>query len=727
MHLRAAAGTVRLVRLMRRSARHRDSTLNRQLRHITAVLITCLLLTPALVRAQVPATHDTARVRLDSLQVIVTRSAVAPERSPTSIWVVERAAIQDGRPTVTLDEALAAVPGLVVSNRHNFSLGPRIIMRGMGARAAFGVRGVRVLVDGVPLTMPDGQTNLNNLDLGSAGSIHVLRGPASALFGNAAAGVIAVETETAPGPFATETRLITGDQGRGDMTRFLKVQTKIGQTVRGVDYIASLARMEVDGYRDHARTRQTLFNGRARVMAGSATRLSFVVNAIDMPVADSPGALPLEQARAEPTNAWPNNIATHSGETTRQAQLGVRLQHAGQHGHADVSVYAITRSLDNALPFGFIQLHRAAGGLRASYEHTFATLPAAPALVAGVDVEAQRDERREFANQAGEPVGVARRDQQDRVTGVGPFAQIRGRTGALELTIGARYDAVRFEVDDRRGSDPDRSGGRTLDALSPMIGATWALPHVTLFANVASAFQTPTTTELINAPPAAGEPCCPAGFNPQLEPQRARSTEIGARAGWGTALHGTVSLYRMDVRDALVPFQVPEVEGRDFFRNAARTRHQGVELSASLLPLPGVVLNAAFAWTDVRFRADPTPGDHLAGNRVPGIPARRAHASLSWNPGRYRLSVDVDHTGEQHTNDANTAAAPAVTRIDLRAEWSMRAAGAEFTPFVVLNNALDQRYFGSISVNAVGARYYEPAPGRNVYAGVSVRTGAWRR
>jgi iron complex outermembrane recepter protein len=129
----------------------------------------------------------------------------------------------------------------------------------------------------------------------------------------------------------------------------------------------------------------------------------------------------------------------------------------------------------------------------------------------------------------------------------------------------------------------------------------------------------------------------------------------------------------------------------------------------------------------VRFTADPTTGDALAGNRVPGIPARRAHASISWNPGRYRLSVDVDHTGEQHTNDANTAAAPAVTRIDVRAEWSMRAAGAEFMPFVVLNNALDQRYFGSISVNAVGARYYEPAPGRNVYAGVSVRTGAWRR
>jgi iron complex outermembrane recepter protein len=706
----------------RPTSRARD----RQPHRFSALLLTLLLLAPAIVHGQNPPVGDTARLRLDSLQVMVTRAAVTPDRSPMAISVVGRTAIQDGRPAVALDEALAAVPGLVVSNRHNFSLGPRIIMRGMGARAAFGVRGVRVMVDGIPLTMPDGQTNLNNLDLGSAGSIHVLRGPASALFGNAAAGVIAVETEPAPATFATETRLIAGNQGRGDLTRFIKAQTKIGQTIRGVDYVASMARLEVDGYRDHARTRQTLFNARLRAATGPATRLSVVVNAIDMPVADNPGALPLQQARAEPTAAWPNNVTTQSGEATRQAQVGVRLQHAGQRGRADVAAYGITRSLDNALPFGFIALDRAAGGLRASYEVAFASLPGAPGLIAGIDVEAQRDERREFANQAGQPVGAPRRDQQDRVTAVGPFAQLRGGTGPLELILGARYDAVRFEVDDRRGVEPDRSGRRTLHALSPMIGATWELRHVTLFANVASAFQTPTTTELINAPPAAGGQCCPAGFNPDLEPQRAYSTEIGARAGWGTVLHGALSFYHMDVRDALVPFQVPEVEGRDFFRNAARTRHRGMELSTALSPRTGILLHGALTWTDVRFRADST-GDALAGNRVPGVPARRVHAGLSWTPGRTRLSADLDYTSEQHTNDANTAIAPAVTRVDFRAEWSLRAVGAEFAPFVVLNNAFNARYYGSVSVNAFAGRYYEPAPGRNVYAGASVRTGPWRR
>jgi iron complex outermembrane recepter protein len=683
------------------------------------------------VHGQAPPPGDTTRVRLDTLQVVVTRASISADRAPLAISVIGRDALQRARPTHTLDEALGAVPGLVVSNRYSPSLGPRIIMRGMGARAAFGVRGVRVLVDGIPLTMPDGQTNLNNLDLASAGAIHVLRGPASALFGNAAGGVLAVETEPAPGPFASETRIIAGDQGRGDMTRFLKTHVKVGQGVGPVDYVASAGRVEVDGYRDHGRMRQLSFNGRAAVAVSPAARLSLVLNAIDMPVANNPGALPLDRALAEPTAAWPNNVATGSGEATRQVQAGLRLQHEGRRGRGDIAIYGIDRSLDNALPFGFIKLDRAAGGVRATWEQQLPMLPVAGAsmagaFIAGIDVEAQRDHRREFANTGGQPTGTARRDQHDRVTGLGPFAQVRAGLGELGLTVGARYDAVRFEVEDRRGVQPDLSGARTLDAVSSMFGATYALGAATLFANVASSFQTPTTTELINAPPAPGEPCCPAGFNPDLEPQRARSVEAGARTSHGVA-HGSVAFYTMDVRDALVPFQVPEAEGRNFFRNAARTRHRGVEVSAGVWLRRDVQVEAAYTLTDVRFRQDGSATDAHADNRVPGIPPARLHAALTWQPGRALFAAELDRTGRQFTDDANTASAPAATRVDVRAATSLRVGGAEVGPFVVLNNVLDEQYFGSVSVNAVGGRYYEPAPGRSIFIGATVRTGAWRR
>src|SRR5690606_27208123 len=216
-----------------------------------------------------------------TLRVPVTRSLISAELAPVALSVIRRHEIQDARATVGLDEALASVPGLIVNNRQSFSLGSRIVIRGFGARAAFGVRGMRVLVDGIPLTMPDGQTNLNNLDLGSAGTIHVLRGPASALFGNAAGGVIAVETEPAPGPLSTEAGVTLGNQGRSSLTRLWKAQAKVGGTSGGVDYLASVSRMQADGYRDHGRARQTLVNARAGMHIGPSTRVSLVLNAVD--------------------------------------------------------------------------------------------------------------------------------------------------------------------------------------------------------------------------------------------------------------------------------------------------------------------------------------------------------------------------------------------------------------------------------------------------------------
>jgi iron complex outermembrane recepter protein len=715
VYLRASAGQVRLGQL--------KLALLRPVFRRGLAMAGALLLCSVRLHAQTPP-RDTALIRLDTLQVPVTRSTMDPERAPLALSLVGRSMIQDGRPSVSLDEALAGVPGLVVSNRQNYSLGPRIVMRGMGARAAFGVRGVRVVVDGIPLTMPDGQTNLTNLDLGSAGSIHVLRGPASALFGNAAGGVIAVETEPAPGALAAEARVVAGDQGRGDIGRLWKAQAKVGQTVGAVDYVASVARMETDGYRDHSRSEQTLFNSRAGITLSDATRLGFVLSVADMPLAQNPGSLPWDSARAEPTMAWPANARLGAGEKTRQAQLGARLVRARGAARTDVSVYGVRRSLLNPLPFGVIDLGRDAGGLRAQHEQPL-RLRWTPIVTMGADVELQRDDRREFANVAGQPSGPPRRDQEDRVSTIGPFVQLRGDAGALSLTAGARYDAVRFEVRDRRGIEPDRSGGRTLDAVSSMVGASYSMGGATIFANIASAFQTPTTTELINSPPAPGEPCCPAGFNPRLEPQRARSAELGARGAHGLLAYG-VAVYHMAVRDALVPFQVPNAEGRDFFRNAARTRHRGTEIDASLRPHPAVGLNGAYTFTDVRFQAA-AGAEHFSGNRLPGIPPHRLHVALTVQAAGVAFTAETERTAAQFADDANTVRVPAATRLDLRAQTAMRLSGSEIAPFVAINNVLNARYFGSVSVNAAASRYFEPAPGRHVYLGTTLRTGAWRR
>lgn len=708
MHVRAPPRTFRLGGMIRAVRR-------------TCVAAGCALACgSASLAAQLP--DDTARVRLDTLRVPVTRASIHADRAPVSLSLLGRERIQNARATIGLHEALAAVPGLIVDNRQNFSLGSRIVIRGLGARAAFGVRGVRVLVDGIPLTMPDGQTNLNNVDLGSAGAIHVLRGPASSLFGNAAGGVIAVETEPAPGPRSAEARVTAGDQGRGTLTRMWKAQVKVAETVGAFDYLASISRLHADGFRDYSRARKTLLNARAGYDASPATRLTLIMNVADVPLAENPGSLPVDSARITPHMAWPRNVATGSGESMRQGQVGLRIQHSGTHGRSDVSLYALRRTLENPLPFAVIDLERTAGGVRAVHERHFSSA----ALTLGIDVEAQRDDRLEFENEGGRPAGAPRRDQQDRVASAGPFAQAHVDLGRVGLTAGARYDAVHFETIDRRGVTPDESGERTLQAPSVMAGVTLDVSRATLFANVATAFQTPTTTELLNSPPPPGDACCPVGFNTELEPQRMLSSEIGVRGSISDRWTYEAAGYVMDVRDALVQFQVPDADGRDFFRNAGRTRNRGVEIGTSAAITRTLRLTAAYTLTDVRFRDDGSDDTAFEGNRVPGITPHRLFASAVWSPGMSTIAAELQHNAAQYADDANTGENPAYTLVDLRGQTALAIGAVEVAPFIAVNNLLDEMYFGSITVNAAAARYYEPAPGRNVVVGASIRTGGWR-
>ena len=313
--------------------------------------------------------QDTLRFRLRPVEVSVLRGSTSELRTPAAITAVGKSAIQDAQLTVGIDEALAVVPGVVVNNRYNFSLGSRIAVRGLGARAAFGVRGVRLIVDGIPLTMPDGQANVNNLDLGSAGRIEVLRGPASSLYGNAAGGVVALETEAAPQTrFAAQLRTVAGDVGRDGLDRMMKNQVKVGGQQGRADYLLSFARLESDGFRDHSATKQSQVNARVGIQQSERTRWTVLFNYADSPLGAKTRAhcrsIPRTPSRAwpgraiqrpAPVRSRPRGRAVSPSNTTRGAS------------HFRVSAYGLTRSLRNPLPFAYILLDRSGGGLRAQY------------------------------------------------------------------------------------------------------------------------------------------------------------------------------------------------------------------------------------------------------------------------------------------------------------------------------------------------------------------------
>jgi iron complex outermembrane receptor protein len=645
------------------------------------------------VRDTVPA------VPLDTLTVTGLRTPFSAARAPYAVTVVGTEQIQRARPGLALDEALRGVPGVQVDNRYNYALGERISIRGFGARAQFGVRGIKVLLDGIPATLPDGQTTLNQVDLGALSRVEVLRGPASALYGNAAGGVILLESEI---PRGAEARVVGGANG------LRRVQGTVGGVRGGVN----VSHLQYGGFREWSDADNLRAN--ARVQIGG---LRVVANAVRYD-ARNPGSLADTALARDRTQAFANNVRQQTGEQGSQGQAGVVWQGSAGPGRIEVAGHALAREIENPIPQTIIDLERKAGGVRALYR-----LDAGPLRwVLGAEGELQADERLNFVNRQGQRADQVL-DQRERVTSAAGFTQVAATLGRrLDLLAAVRYDRFRFAVQDQliTPSNPDDSGSRTLDALSPSLGASWALADALhLYGNVATAFETPTTTELANQPSGAG------GFNPELEPQRTRSVEAGAKGWLGSLAAYQIAVYRARVRDALIPFRVPGQPDRDFFRNAGSAIHQGWEAGLALTPAPGIRGQLAYTQTNARFRKYTVGANEYGGNRIPGVAPRRLDALLSLALGRSGyLELEGRYASETPVNDANSAASPAYRLADARiGADDLRIGRMAIAPFVGISNLFDAEYNTAVAVNAFGGRFYEPGPGRALYAGARVRVG----
>lgn len=704
----------------------------------TLSLIALALIRPTGSAAQAPgkAAGDTvALYKLEGITVTVSRSRDELAHLPYAVGLLGPAQIQGLEPTVSLDEALREIPGVVVNNRYNFALGNRISIRGFGARTQFGVRGVRIIQDGIPLTLPDGQAQLSNLDLAAAGRIEVIRGPASALYGNASGGVISIETEPAPAvSFRPELRILGG--GFGDGRVYQKYDLKLGGRRDGFQYVGHLSHFATDGFRLHSRAKHTLVNTRVRYQLGERSDLSLLINYVDAPQAQNPSTLGDSLAHANPDTVrdivLPPELCppdpSFGGcqdvrEETRQGQAGITYrQGLGAEHEIGLMGYGLSRELDNHIPFRFIELKRLAGGARAVYRFA-PTTGRLSRLTAGLDLDHQTDERREFLSDD-QGTGPLALDQRERVTALGFFAHGGLLLAAdLELTLSLRYDRVRFEADDHliTVDDPDDSGARTLDQWSPMAGLRYTYaPWLHLYANVGRSFQTPTTTELTDTV---------GGFNTDLQPERATSYELGLKGTAGGRASYSLALFSADIEDQLIGLEAEETE-RVFFRNVGSSVHRGIEASGSALLAPGLTLGAAYTYSHFSFDEFRADAGNFSGNRLPGIPPHQFHGRLSYAhrsgiSGSLKLTAVDDFYVDNGNRDRNDG----YTVVDLRLGCRIDGGGFEIMPFLGINNVFDARYNSSVVVNAVAGRYYEPAPGRNAYAGVRLalrsQPGTW--
>jgi iron complex outermembrane receptor protein len=667
--------------------------------------------TPA--RAQAPTDSlaaDTLDVALPDVHVEAARGAGGVGSVPFSVAVVERGRVERAAdPGGSLDLALRRLPGLFVADRENPALGERLVVRGLGYRAGFGVRGVQVVLDGVPLTLADGQAVLGVVDPALVRRAEIVRGPASSLWGNGSGGVLFLGTVPEAEAFTAMARAAGGAYG------LVRVEGE-GTAPPGAHRAGlALSHTRSDGYRDHSAfesTRARAF-GDLRLSPNVALRLVGAVEAA--PRLEHPGALTAEQLESDRRQAETRYVEAGAGKESTQGQAAATLRARTAAGDVAATVYGIARRLDNPLPFAYIAFDRLAGGARLALERDAGPLR----VTAGADAAVQHDDRTNRPNEGGTPGADLLLDQRETVSQAALFARVRFDLGAagleaLSLEGALRGDAVRFAAADRLLADGDQSGSRTLGAWSPQLGLSYRAGPALLFASFATAFETPTTIELVNRPGGGG------GFNPTLAPQRTAGVEAGMRGVAGRLLYD-VAVYALAVRDGLAPFEGDD--GRTYYVNRGRTHHSGAEVFVEWQPGTFATAALTYTWSRLRFGDDSRSpsGEAVGGHVLPGVPEHRLAARLRFTRGGFFVAPEVEAVSKVFADDENTTWADPSIVVDLTlGHEGLRVGRARVLSFVRLQNALDARYVGSVVINAQGARFFEPAAGVGLYAGFGV-------
>lgn len=671
------------------------------------LLASVVLVSP--VWAQAPSSEDAV---LPIVEVSAPRLARELYATPAAVSTLEREEIAQGQQRVRLDEALNRVPGVFLQNRDNFAQGQRIAIRGFGARAPFGVRGITVMVDGIPYTLPDGQAQLDAIDLDSAERIEVIRGPSSVLYGNAAGGVI--EVTTADGRDNPGTRLRVGAGSDG----YQKVALQNGGVQGDWSHHISLTALNVDGYREQSSTEKYLLNAKLRRELGSGRAVTAIINLLENPRSEDPGALNAREVAAGRDQAAPNSLALDAGQNVDQQLLGLQYEDlAAGDGELYLKGFIAKRSFEQQLPFvGSSRLgyQRDYMGASAEYHHEVALGSLPLSYIVGVDGARQEDERFRNNVDAQGVVGEQLADETQTATSAGVFAQgDLALSEQLSLSLGARFDRVALDVDDTFLDDGDQSGKRTFNEWSGSAGLSYRYrPQHQAYINTGTAFETPTFSEFAN--PTGG------GFNPAVEPQKAWNREIGLR-GYiePLAMDYDLALFSVRVRDELVPY---DEGGRTFYQNAGDTNRDGLELALGWQLADRWRLDSALTLARYEFDKFATPSERFDGNRIPGLPEQTWVNQLTWeNLDQRFATLETEYIGDLVADNANATEVDSYWLLNLRVGdgWQL-SGGTRLSAYLGLRNLLDEEHYANVRLNGTFGRFYEPAPGRSVYGGVEL-------
>ena len=646
---------------------------------------------------------------------------------PGSVDRVEGADLRDNRLGVQLSEGLGAVPGLQIRDRQNFAQDLQLSIRGFGARSTFGVRGVRLYVDGIPATLPDGQGQTSNIDIASLERIDVLRGPFSALYGNSSGGV--VQAFTAPGEAPASLSYSVAGGSNGTWRTGLVGSGKQG----AVDWRLSASRYSTDGWRAHSAAQRDLANGRVGIDLDQGGKLTLVFNRVTLDAQD-PLGLTAQQFATAPRSA---DLATqyNTRKTVTQSQAGVVFEqplgaqqslrfmlYGGERGTTQYQAIPPSAQQNPRHAGGVIDLdrHYAGADLRWSGKFDLAGRPFE--LVAGLGYDNLREWRRGYENYLGSPAqpllgvqGRLRRNERNEVFNVDPYAQATWRFAPdWSAEFGVRRSRVHFDSQDRyiTAANGDDSGTATYSRTLPVASLRWTpMRDLALYVSAGRGFETPTLNELSYRSDGVG------GLNFGLRPSVSDNVELGAKARLAGGML-TAALFQTRTKDEIVTDT--NVGGRSTFRTAGRTERKGVELGWQHETENHWRTQLAYTWLDARYQdafCTPSPCSAAnlvpAGRRLPGVAGQSLYAAYGWMPPQgWRAGAELRAVAKVWANDLNTARAPGYAVAAIHAGYVLKLGRWDLNAFARIDNLFDRRYAGSVIVNEGNARYFEPAPGR---------------
>ncbi|EGY5283115.1 TonB-dependent receptor [Acinetobacter baumannii] len=670
--------------------------------------------------------------KLPTLHVEATRTDTGYLQTPASVFRIEAPQV-DSSSQVNLTEVVKGIPSLQIRNRENYAQDLQLSMRGFGARSTFGVRGIRLYVDGIPATMPDGQGQTSNIDLSSLDHVEVLTGPFSSLYGNSSGGTILTSTKEGQGKDSIE---LSYSGGSHDKSRAGLVLQGGAKGANEPSYIISSSYFDTDGYREHSGAEKVLNNAKLSWNLDDGSKINWVTNYVKIH-ADDPQGLTHDQWNANPKQQVPFLKQFNVRKDIEQTQTGVtwskpindknELYAMAYLGNRQVTQYqSIPKSTQDASinhAGGVIDFERNYYG--ADFRWTGKELLPNTTLSVGVALDAMDEDRKGFENfnlVNGQPSygvkGNLRRDEDNTLWNIDPYLQASWQfLPTWRLDTGVRYSNVHYKSEDNYFSNGDDSGKTDYDKVLPSVALSWQiLPELMAYVSYAKGFETPTFTEM------AYRPDGQSGFNFDLTASTSDTYETGLKSQ-NQLGDFTLAVFQTKTKDDIV--SAGNSNGRSTFRNADKTLREGVEFAWNKKLWRDLIATASYSYLDATFDADIPALGNIAqissGNAIPGIAKNQAYASLAWQPshGLYG-GVDVQYMDKVYVNDTNSDAAPSysVTSANVGYAWVM--GDWKVNSFARVDNLFDKKYVGSVIVNDGNSRYFEPADGRNWSAGLRV-------